>query len=565
MGAVNPRHTLTPKSVPASAVVSGGTGVEIQAAIDNLTSGRTSAEKVVLLGDFTLTAPITLPSYTILEIQGSLTGTAASRGVIENADSTNTDITVYGGYIDVDNTATPWSKAGIKMSGVSNLTIHGVNIKDAGKHCIDLKGCSNFVVENCVMENAGDDGISVLYSYDGRIVSNRITGGSNNNNGGGSAGIEVEDSSHDIVITNNVVSGIQSTTTSGIHCVTDPGGSGGVYNITISNNVVRDTSGSGIRVISNKAPVGIASMSGTDGGGTVTVTTSSAHGLSSAHDSIIIIDDVDDTGLTSLNGKWVAEYVNATSFTIPATVTGTFEGDGTVYFDCLNCNISANIVDNVGVLGVGFTRARSCSAIGNSISRTGTDGMVFNTGCENCSIVANSLYQIGDVGISLFTNDKMVINDNTINEVGYNQAADYGIRLNTVTNSIVSNNVITGYTEGTNYTLGIQSYSGGTNVISGNDLTGAVTSSGTRVSPTAGDVVRNNVANATRNSGSSGAIATGSTVAHGLVTTPTNVNVTAKDAGVTDVYVTADATNLTINYSGGGTHDFWWEASALGG
>jgi hypothetical protein len=46
--------------------------VEIQAAIDALTSGRTNKQRVLCVGNFVLGENINLPSYTILEIDGSL-------------------------------------------------------------------------------------------------------------------------------------------------------------------------------------------------------------------------------------------------------------------------------------------------------------------------------------------------------------------------------------------------------------------------------------------------------------------------------------------------------------
>lgn len=46
--------------------------VEIQAAIDALTSGRTNKERVLCVGNFILGENINLPSYTILELDGSL-------------------------------------------------------------------------------------------------------------------------------------------------------------------------------------------------------------------------------------------------------------------------------------------------------------------------------------------------------------------------------------------------------------------------------------------------------------------------------------------------------------
>jgi hypothetical protein len=64
-----------------------------------------------------------------------------------------------------------------------------------------------------------------------------------------------------------------------------------------------------------------------------------------------------------------------------------------------------------------------------------------------------------------------------------------------------------------------------------------------------------------QNKGVTGLIATGATVSHGLSVAPTNVVIAPADTGVTDFYVSAlGATTFTINYSGGGTHAFYWRA-----
>jgi len=65
----------------------------------------------------------------------------------------------------------------------------------------------------------------------------------------------------------------------------------------------------------------------------------------------------------------------------------------------------------------------------------------------------------------------------------------------------------------------------------------------------------------TENSGITGAIATGATVTHGLAGTPTAVTVTAAESGPTDIYVSAvGASTFAINYGGGGTKTFYWQA-----
>lgn len=68
-----------------------------------------------------------------------------------------------------------------------------------------------------------------------------------------------------------------------------------------------------------------------------------------------------------------------------------------------------------------------------------------------------------------------------------------------------------------------------------------------------------------RNGGTSGAIATGGTIAHGLGTTPSKISVTAAESGPTDLYATIDATNITVNFGGGGNKTFHWTAESPGG
>lgn len=65
----------------------------------------------------------------------------------------------------------------------------------------------------------------------------------------------------------------------------------------------------------------------------------------------------------------------------------------------------------------------------------------------------------------------------------------------------------------------------------------------------------------TENKGVTGLIASGATVTHGLTFTPTNVTISPGDTGVTDFFVnTLGASTFVINYSGGGTHIFYWKA-----
>uniref|UniRef100_A0A6M3JVV3 Putative pectate lyase n=1 Tax=viral metagenome TaxID=1070528 RepID=A0A6M3JVV3_9ZZZZ len=60
--------------------------------------------------------------------------------------------------------------------------------------------------------------------------------------------------------------------------------------------------------------------------------------------------------------------------------------------------------------------------------------------------------------------------------------------------------------------------------------------------------------------GISSAIATGATIAHGLGVAPDIIHITAAESGPTDIYASADATNITVNFGGGGNKIFYWFA-----
>lgn len=83
------------------------------------------------------------------------------------------------------------------------------------------------------------------------------------------------------------------------------------------------------------------------------------------------------------------------------------------------------------------------------------------------------------------------------------------------------------------------------------------------VAPFAPNTIINHPNYLTRNEGVTGAIATGATVAHGLAVTPTIVLLQAQDGTPTAVFPSAiGATTFTVNYTGGTTHAFSWQASA---
>src|SRR5438093_9438116 len=66
---------------------------------------------------------------------------------------------------------------------------------------------------------------------------------------------------------------------------------------------------------------------------------------------------------------------------------------------------------------------------------------------------------------------------------------------------------------------------------------------------------------ASRNTGVTAAIATGTTVAHGMAQTPKVVLIQAQDGTPTSYFVdNITTTNFRINYTGGGLHAFAWSS-----
>lgn len=95
-----------------------------------------------------------------------------------------------------------------------------------------------------------------------------------------------------------------------------------------------------------------------------------------------------------------------------------------------------------------------------------------------------------------------------------------------------------------------------------NDVTG-VTLSGFDGTLAHLGTIRDNVGYVTRNYGHTAAAVTPIVVNHGLTLTPTKINVTAGSTGAPTAgpnVTGATSTQFTINFTGGGTLDFYWEA-----
>lgn len=487
-------------SVPASEVVNGGTQDDIQAAIDRLTPGRAKQEKVVLLGDFTISNRISVPDYTYLEIQGTLTAanSMTGNGVIVNSDSAggNTDITIKGGYIDGNKANQSTYKSGIFLDNCSNVLIDNVVSNSNIDHGMDLVDVTDFVIQNCRCDSNGDDGITIHDACArGTVFNNICSNGASVGSGGTaqSSGIEIEGGTGsaptDLNIIGNVCYGHGNATRSGqgIHINTDTGDTG-VKRINVIGNICYNNYGKNMTCEGNTDPV----------------------------------------------------YMEDCNF-IGNNCYSTTDNSGLFINYAKGVTVSGNTISDSGVSGIETNNCDGVTITGNTLTGNTTKGIEINQASSNVTVTANSIKNSGIWGIRI-EGDSIDVSNNLFSD-DQGTATQKGIQItSTVTNSQVLNNRFDGLlTAGS--TRAIEHASGGQCKVAYN------------VSSDSIDYV-------TENYGLATGISTGGTVAHSVRGTPDYINCTvnASSATPTDVVFTVDGTNITATFGGGGTIDFYWEA-----
>jgi len=145
----------------------------INNALGGLTSGRTWKEKVVLKGNFELSNPILIPSYSQLIIQGRVYAQdnyPNYQPLVRNVNFTdgNEQIEIRDGEIDGRN-ASQGSNGhfGIRLARVEDFVIDNVYVHHIRKstnaygYGMRIIGCVNGIVKNCRVEFCPHIGISV--------------------------------------------------------------------------------------------------------------------------------------------------------------------------------------------------------------------------------------------------------------------------------------------------------------------------------------------------------------------------------------------------------------------
>jgi parallel beta-helix repeat protein len=149
----------------------------INVALNGLTAGRTWKEKVLVKGNFTIVTTISIPSYTILEIQGKLKLADSSPiGTYMLASVNSFNIEIFGGLLDgnMANQDPGLHAHIIHFSNVANALIQDIETINASyDHIILTDGSKDIVIDSWIGDGGRGDGFNPLEASN-IIVKNSI-------------------------------------------------------------------------------------------------------------------------------------------------------------------------------------------------------------------------------------------------------------------------------------------------------------------------------------------------------------------------------------------------------
>jgi len=305
----------------------------IQSAIDALTPGRTSKERIVLKGNFNITKHIKLPDFTVLDLTGAKLTLVADDYVIRNSDPTNgnRNIEVIGGTID-GNKAAGYSHNVVDFAKVTGGIIRGCKILNAGGFGISLFYSSRIIVTDNYVKDGASDGITSGEGCSYNIISNNVVENC-------SEGIDLIRDCTMCLVIGNTVKGASGTTA--IHPC-------GTKNVVIGN-VVEAPAGYGIYTrgyVTDGTPWEV-------------------------HDIAII-------------GNIIKNGGGATQDGIRATVVGDAPTDRIL--------IEGNVITGMGGNGILIADISDCKVIGNTVSGCSAGGVMLwaNAGDVERILIANN-------------------------------------------------------------------------------------------------------------------------------------------------------------------------------
>ncbi|NVM23725.1 MAG: right-handed parallel beta-helix repeat-containing protein [Desulfobacterales bacterium] len=396
----------------------------IQAAINNLTPDRSWKEKVVCKGKFTISAPLLLPSYTILDLSKAVItlADASDCDMIRNAEivAGNTQIEVIGGILG-GNGANQGALIlrGINLIKVSSLSLDSVQVNNVGKDGTASVGimadqCTNGVIGNCTVKDASNYGISLW-----RSRHMRVSHGYAENNGRAVGG-------HQYAVTGDVTEQTADVTLDG--------------NIAVLKQ-------------------------------------NTQNGFQCYHSRRIVIDGNvvlgDPAGLDGIRMGDCYHMIVSANLLYNLTA-GMGVKDATAgYNPAKYVKIVDNIIDTAGY-GV-YVAGENVKVGGNQVLNTTDDGIAIAPTATLVSVKGNIVFEAGKHGIVINANS-VIVNGNHVVNSADDVAGRDGIRLEVVSDCVVTGNRCYDTQEPKTQNYGIREYTGSDyNIITGNNLRGNLT------------------------------------------------------------------------------------------
>ena len=464
--------------------------VEIQAAIDALPDG---GGKVVLMeGIYNITSAIDLAGTKKVSLEG-----VGSSTIINNQN------TLSGHAISAINGATPGN---VRYAvNIRNLLVKGNASSGDGIH---LVYCDCHHIENIKVISHGRYGIYLGNNAGTGMEADPTISGCyilGNND----IGLYIVDN-HDLLISHTHIEG---NAKQGIKYT------GRSFDLTLTGCNVEDNLEEQIIIDTT--------------GGAVKITGNSIEGYPGKNNIVI------------LNGNGISITGNQ----IDAGTRGIMarSGSSEIYGLVISGNSFQRQSTSAITMGTTGDDIQNVAIVGNTISRelaTDNSKGIFINSADGASIIGNSIWSDG-CGLWFTNGTHLSIIGNVLKceNVGTSVSESSGLGLEDCDSVVCMGNVI--QKESTTLTRGIHLYQTVTNVqIAYNQISGATTSIVIDNPDSTIDIL-NNIGYTTENSGSA-TVSNGDTIAHGLASTPTYINLTTSNANHIASATSIDGTNITI-------------------
>ena len=337
----------------------------IAAALQNLTSGRTWKERVILEGSFTISLPIEMCSYTILDIYGKITAAndfPTNTGMIRNVTTEGavTYLEVNCGLIDGNKTGVSgtYGTYGLTFGrqgstdSADNVIIKNVVATNCKSHGIGIRPyTTNCWIENCVGSNCGLNGIDIMSdteseettTYNVWVTNCKTTGNARN-------GIDVSAVTSKVWVTNPTVTGnctLNTVNDAGIVLSSDGD------DVYVDNPIVYDNG-----VGTSPATFGIR-LSGT--------------GYKKVSGGRIFSSD------TQLGAVGLRVFAGATNSEVDGVKIQNMPNGIQLYYfggeGVTNCKVSNCKIDSVAT-GIKLFGSQNCTVVNNVLSNCSVDGII---------------------------------------------------------------------------------------------------------------------------------------------------------------------------------------------